>query len=86
LLSARVLNRINRNISQNTHNSKTMISVVPAQCLGHTAKKLLVWCTGFNCYSTLRRWVYAKCRPVKTVWLSGEIKLFIKIYHLHVGG
>jgi len=23
----------------------------------------LEYCTGFSCYSTLRRWVYAKCRP-----------------------
>jgi len=25
-------------------------------------KKLLALSTGFSCYSTLRRWVYAKCR------------------------
>jgi len=29
-------------------------SVVLAQCLGYTAKKLLSWSTGFCCYSTLR--------------------------------
>jgi len=40
-----------------------MLSVVPAQCLGYAAKKLLAYSTGFSCYSTLRRWVYAKCRP-----------------------
>jgi len=36
-----------------------MLSVVPVQCLGYATKKLLVE----SCYSTLRRWVYAKCRP-----------------------
>jgi len=39
-----------------------MLSIVPAQCLGYTAKNFLDLSTGFSCYSTLRRWVYAKCR------------------------
>jgi len=32
-----------------------MLSVVPAQCLGYAAKKLLASSTGFSCYSTLRK-------------------------------
>jgi len=31
-----------------------MLSVVPAQCFGYAAKKLLAHSTGFSCYSTLR--------------------------------
>jgi len=46
-----------------------MLSVVPAQCLGYTAKQLLAYNTGFSCYSTLRRWVYAKCRPRQKAYL-----------------
>jgi len=38
------------------------LSIVPAQCLGYAAKKLLASSTGLSCYSTLRRWVYAKSR------------------------
>jgi len=39
-----------------------MLSVVSAQCLGYTVKKFLDYSTEFSCYSSLRWWVYAKCR------------------------
>jgi len=41
ICSAYERKRINRNTSENRHNLKTMLSVVSAQCLGYTAKKLL---------------------------------------------
>jgi len=50
-------NRINRNFSQNRHNLKTLLLVymVPVQCLGYIAKKILDYSTGIGFYSTLRR-------------------------------
>jgi len=41
-----------------------MLNVVPAQCLGYMPKNCWLKSTGFSYYSTLRWWVYAKCRPV----------------------
>jgi len=38
------------------------------------SKKLLAKITGFSCYSTLRRWLYAKCRPGLTLTLNLTLK------------
>jgi len=54
---------MNRNISQNGHNLKLYGYKVKTQGYGYTAIKmsgLKYWY--FSCYSTLRRWMYNKCR------------------------
>jgi len=50
---------INRNFSQNRHNLKILRFLVPAQHIWLCCQKI----AGLSCYSTLCRWVYAKCRP-----------------------
>jgi len=36
-------------------------SISGSRLLSHYQKKLLAKSIGFSCYSTLRRWMYAKC-------------------------
>jgi len=57
-------NRINRNMLQYRHNLKTIrYCIVYVQGHGYTAKKCrprVGLLFGFNCYSTLRRWMQGR--------------------------
>jgi len=61
-----------------------MICVIPAQCLGYTAKKLLACNTGFSCYSTVWWWEYVKCRSGLKMQCQISSSFFIiLIYFFH---
>jgi len=72
------VNRINRNISQNRQNLKTLrllqfrlkaIVTLPKKCWSSS---------GFSCYSTLHRWIYAKYRSGLKLFLLKNHQVFMQ--------